>query len=620
MTEMSPSSTHRPEGVAESGRPVGANPFLAVDSLLGKDPSRPYDVVIVGAGMAGLTLARHLLLDTEQTVLLIDRQSQIPPSRQKVGESCVQVSGYYLSRVLDLEEHLMNDHYLKYNLRFCWKSAALDNRRFEDFSQSFIRKISNIASYQLDRNRLEEELLRLNRRDPRFHTELGTQQLKVQLQEQGSSAPHRVTFKQHGEERRVHGRWVIDTTGRNRVLARRLDLSRPTAIEHGAYYAWVDGLIDVEKLTDRSRQQVRVSPDRAKTGHLPFWLATNHFMGEGFWLWVIPLRGKTSLGVVYDQKLFPHRFKSGEEFIAWVCQEFPLFADDLPRRTVLARGGFRQFSHDIRQTLSSDRWACSGEAGRFSDPLYSPGGDLISIHNTLIVDAIQNDQSPDFEARIRQGEQLLKAAFEAYIPSYTSSYDVLGDPEAFSLKYTWELSIYFALYVFPFINDFFTERTFVVGYLRQFSRLGPVNRGLQTFLSDFFRWKKLHRSRLQEPVLFDFMELGPLGRAESTFYRVGISPQEGKKVLREQLDNLMELARFIVVHVAATVLEDESMLSNGAFVEGFDLEHLSFDPEDLRRRRDAALASDGEELYPWSFDPFVMERFRTARKALEVVS
>lgn len=577
------------------------------------------DVVIVGAGLAGLTLARHLLLDTDRSVLLLERQVQVPPSRQKVGESCVQVSGYYFSRVLDLEEHLMNEHYLKYNLRFYWKTAGGDNRRFEDFSQSYIRKISNICSYQLDRNRMEEELLHRNSMNPRFRFLGGSEKLRIQLAEEAGT-PHVVSVQQNGVERRIQCGWVVDTTGRNRVLAKQLDLRRPSPIEHGTYFAWVDGLIDIEKLTDRSRREVRLNPDRAHTGHLPFWLATNHFMGEGFWLWVIPLRGKTSLGVVYDQELFPHRFNSGEELVQWICQEFPLFAEDLPSRQILCRGGYRSFAHDSRQVLSAQRWAASGEAGRFNDPLYSPGGDLISIHNTLIVDAIRNDQAPDFEARIRQGEQLLKAIYEAYLPTYTTSYDALGDAEAFSMKYTWELTIYFALYVFPFINDLFTERAFVVGYLRQFSRLGAVNRNLQAFLSAYYRWKKEHRTPLDEPVFFDFTELATLSRAEATFYRVGVTPQEGKQIVREQVDNLMELARFLVVHVAATVLDDDKLLSNAAFVRSFDLENLSFDVEALERRRQEALAADEHDaLHAWSFDPFVLERFHTARQAQRVL-
>ena len=53
-------------------------------------------------------------------------------------------------------------------------------------------------------------------------------------------------------------------------------------------------------------------------------------MGEGFWFWVIP-QGKTSLGLVYDNTIFPReRVATPQKLIEWVCQEFPLFARDLP--------------------------------------------------------------------------------------------------------------------------------------------------------------------------------------------------------------------------------------------------------------------------------------------------
>jgi L-2-hydroxyglutarate oxidase LhgO len=49
------------------------------------------DVAILGAGIAGLTLARQLLMYTDKRVVLLERRSHVPPSRQKVGESNVQV-------------------------------------------------------------------------------------------------------------------------------------------------------------------------------------------------------------------------------------------------------------------------------------------------------------------------------------------------------------------------------------------------------------------------------------------------------------------------------------------------------------------------------------------------
>jgi glycine/D-amino acid oxidase-like deaminating enzyme len=147
---------------------------------------RQVDVLIVGGGLAGLALARQLLLrEGGPRVLLADRRA-LPPRRQKVGEATVQVSGYYFSRVLEMEEHLLRSHFLKYNLRFYWPSAAGEAGaagagargagapgrgradRYEELSQSYIRNISNIATYQLDRNLFEAELLRVNLRSDRF--------------------------------------------------------------------------------------------------------------------------------------------------------------------------------------------------------------------------------------------------------------------------------------------------------------------------------------------------------------------------------------------------------------------------------------------------------------------
>src|SRR5437773_11624336 len=90
-----------------------------------------YDVAILGAGIAGLTLARQLLMYSDKKVLLLEKRPHIPPERQKVGESNVQVQGYYLSKILDMEEHLLREHFLKYNLRFYWPTPGKPNRSEE---------------------------------------------------------------------------------------------------------------------------------------------------------------------------------------------------------------------------------------------------------------------------------------------------------------------------------------------------------------------------------------------------------------------------------------------------------------------------------------------------------
>jgi hypothetical protein len=53
-------------------------------------------------------------------------------------------------------------------------------------------------------------------------------------------------------------------------------------------------------------------------------------------------------------------------------------------------------------------------------------------------------------------------------------------------------------------------------------------------------------------------------------------------------------------------------LTNRRFVEAFDVDALVFDPEAMRRRWEECRG--GGERYSWSFDPAVMDRFRTARR------
>lgn len=570
--------------------------------------TRRYDVVIIGAGLAGLSLARQLLLNSDKTILLLEKRTTIPMVLQKYGEATVQLSAYYFSKVLDLEEHLLREHFMKYNLRFYWKTEGKENSRFEEYCQSYIRNLSNIGTYQLDRNKLEAEMLRLNLEQSNFTFQAGISGLNVSLSDAG---PHSVTYQVGDEQMSATADWIVDTSGRGKFLARKLGLAKQNPIHHGAHFFWVEGLVNLDKLTDLSPKEIRLKKDRAAIGHLPFWLATNHFCGEGFWFWVIPLQGKTSLGLVYDNRLIDReQIASLPQLIDWVCAEFPLFARDLPFRKVLCHSALKDYSHDCAQTISAARWAMAGEAGRFTDPLYSPGGDLISLYNTLIVDAILTDDTNELAEKSRLYEQLMKSFYEAYVPSFAVSYYALGDQEAMTLKYTWELAIYFSFYVFPFINDLFTNRRFIPLFVRRFSRLGTVNRNLQQFITAFYHWKKEHCTQTRRPIFNDFMEIGALRVAESTFYRVGVTVEEAREVLDEQLANLMELARFVVAHVYSVVLGDRAVVTNRSFVESIDLDNFYFDEGQMRERY--AAHAENTERYIWAFDPSALDRFRTS--------
>jgi hypothetical protein len=211
-------------------------------------------------------------------------------------------------------------------------------------------------------------------------------------------------------------------------------------------------------------------------------------------------------------------------------------------------------------------------------------------------------------------EPLMKVLYDAYVPSYAVSYDVLGDQEVFTLKYTWELAVYFIFYVFPFINDLFTNARFIPLYFRKFAQLGPINRNLQKFLSDYYQWKKGLGPALA-PVANDFKELSTLFMAEGNYYRLVSSPEEAEEFLSAYLSHFKEFARFIIAYVCSNVLSDPRVLANQSFVSGIRLLNISFDPEAIRHIYSSHAGC--AEKYPWNLDPLVMEKFRTVPRLMK---
>ena len=202
------------------------------------------------------------------------------------------------------------------------------------------------------------------------------------------------------------------------------------------------------------------------------------------------------------------------------------------------------------------------------------------------------------------------------MPSFAVSYDCLGDQEAYTLKYIWELTIYFSFYVFPIINDLFTDRRFLVTFLQRFSRLGRVNLGLQQFMNGFYHWKKAAREPHREPIFVDFYETGGLGVAEKTFYKVGVPIEEARRIIDEQLENTLYLARQTAAHIYASVLEEPAVFWNKSFLESLDLERLRFDVDEMRATYAPHAACRDRYEWPTGWNPAALTRLSTPRRAV----
>ncbi|MGA5462614.1 NAD(P)/FAD-dependent oxidoreductase [Mycobacterium sp. NPDC050041] len=403
----------------------------------GVGSSADHDLVIVGGGVAALTLALEIRLARPRTRIRIIEPAAhpVPEITHTVGESTVEVSAHYLRDRLGLGDHLGTAQLRKMGLRMFFSHDGNTDiaRRVELGSSSFVPQVT----YQIDRGRLENELVRrclaagvdIARGRVR-HVEFGA-----------DGGPHTVTFQDGDQASRTTARWVVDASGRNRTLPRQLDLRRAT--EHHCNAAWfrVAVELDVGQWSDDPSWQSRlVEGDRA--------MSTNHLMGEGYWVWLIRLAsGATSVGIVADPRFHAFDdFNTLAKATAWIREHEPQCAEELAKHEDLIKDFrvMKHYSHGATKVFDGrQRWAVTGDAAIFLDPLYSSGLDLVAIGNGLITDMVIRDlDGEDVVARSGISDSLFRSLTDMWLAVYQDQYTLMGTPTVMSAKIIWDVAFY----------------------------------------------------------------------------------------------------------------------------------------------------------------------------------
>jgi flavin-dependent dehydrogenase len=436
---------------------------------------RPYDVIIAGGGLAGLCLARQLRREAPALRVLLaeKRRHPVPEAAFKVGESSVEIGAHYFQHVIGLEQHLRHAQLEKLGLRYFF--PANGNHRIERRFELGPPGFPPVPSFQLDRGRLENMMLRANRDDG-----VDVQDdCRVTSCEFGDPF-HRVEIQTGSGVAHVEGRWLVDASGRRGLIRQRLGLTRK--VGHFANACWfrIPHRLRVDDWSNDPEWKGRVPSDQR-------WLSTNHLMGVGYWVWLIPLAsGSTSVGIVVDGHLHPyHRLNRFDRALDWL-REFEPQCAEVVRRHGDEREDFlalQEFAYGCSRVYSAARWALVGEAGLFTDPFYSPGSDFIAIGNDYTADLIERERAgEDVERRVEQYNATYLRLYEAFLRLYEGQYPIMGNAQVMTAKVAWDNACYWAITALLFFQRRYRRPEFIASLEDLMRRFFVLHARMQQFL------------------------------------------------------------------------------------------------------------------------------------------
>lgn len=455
-----------------------------------------FTVVIIGGGLGGLSLALHLKqqVSSARVVILERRSLPYPIATHKVGESTVEIAAHYFSETLGLRDHLQTAQLRKLGIRLFF--SAPSNDKIEERVEMGSNSHFAVPTYQIDRGIFENHIAD-RARD--LGVEVITESKVTSVSLSSVDQLHTLTYEREDGEHSISCNWVVDASGRAGFLKRKLSLQRPSEHDSDAVWFRIKGRIDIDDWCAHPAWK----EDHA--GMYSRWYSTNHLTGHGYWVWLIPLSsGYTSIGVVFDPKIHPlSHFRNFTETLKWMRKHEPQCAQKLSDLTddVADYLAIKHYAHKCSRMISGDRWAITGDAGVFIDPLYSPGSDFIAIQNTFIVDAISRDmRSERFVGRCEAFNDIYQEITEGFLKTFYNQYPVFGNPRIMPLKVIWDYTVYWGFLAFIVNQGQLTDLETLASIRTTASRVYEMGESMQRLLRE-------HNQRFTQPVTPGFLDI-----------------------------------------------------------------------------------------------------------------
>lgn len=353
-----------------------------------------FDVCVYGAGIIGMFNALQYA-KRGLRVVIVDELNETDKSAYKVGESLLTFSNAMLRSICDLDQEIS----VSFDKRGLWFIHGFEGRtdfdgvtewaEYSPLPESWREKIYSrpfgramFQNAQIVRPEVEA-VLRSRMAAHELITVLNSGRI-VDFVPGMEGAPHITTWRSRNRAATgtIRSRWVIDCTGRQRFLARRLGLSMP--LDDGFVTSAVWG--QFANCTDDDFQGWEYTfPDGSQARRD---YTTVHLWGDGYWIWLIRLTGnRISVGVSVNRRIL----KEGQQLrdLFWdIIGRYPGLAF-LKEENLLDFSAYKNIQHISQVYVSPERYVLAGDAASIVDAYYSQGMSqamLTSWHGANIVE------------------------------------------------------------------------------------------------------------------------------------------------------------------------------------------------------------------------------------------
>ncbi|WP_445359831.1 NAD(P)/FAD-dependent oxidoreductase [Microbulbifer sp. EKSA005] len=421
-----------------------------------------YDVVIIGGGWAGLTLARQLKLNKDAlTILVVEANTEF---KAKVGEATVEMTGHYFMKQLGLVNYLYRNHLPKNGLRFFYDNPE-HTLSLTEMSEHGTTSIPPHPAFQIDRARLESDLVDMNRANG-IEVIQGVKAKNLNIQP--GDELHSIELMEDGASGVVNARWLVDCSGRNRVAKKHKKLTRVENVpKHFSAWGRFKNIQDIDSMGDMNWRKKAFGR----------FLSTNHFSGDGYWVWFIPLSGGyTSVGIVGENSKFDKPPTKKQDFLDFLLA-YRAISELLEGAELIDFEAWGQLAYRADEFIFEDRWATSGFSSMFLDPLFSGGGDMIALFNDhickYIVADISDSNRDEAQQRLAKelpiANQVVTEFYQGLYAHVANVYPVIDSAELCSPLLAYNTAAYFLESAWDYMSGNYLDQEYWLrkSYLRR---------------------------------------------------------------------------------------------------------------------------------------------------------